>query len=276
MSVLPGSDATNIGSYALALTFWRCPKCGVILREDRRSPEARQQYIDQAGYVLPSNSELILGLRQPMYADVVRRASNCLPNGKQKTVLDFGCSYGHLALMFKKAGWKVIGVDAAKPIRDHHNQAGTFPVVDQIDSPSIPDGGVDAVAMIDVLYYLPDPMAVLETAWRKLASPGVLLLRVPNRGWYLRHALRWHRWVGRKRLSQIAYDHLTYWTAESIRIAARKVGFDSCRMLWRERGYQYHNLRQSLFHRATQALAALTRGAVLTSTVFHAELWKGR
>ena len=71
-----------------------------------------------------------------------------------------------------------------------------------------------------------------------------------------------------------AFDHVGFWTPKTVRVAARELGFGRCHILWREKGYTYPRLTQTVFHRATQFLACATRGAIHLATVFQAEMWK--
>ena len=254
--------------------LWRCRACGLIYRDSDYTVGASSQNLDKASYVLPENEPLIMRGKRRVFEWIVRRLSHQFPlaAGRQR-VVDFGCSYGRLGKAFQAAGWQVTGVDRAPGILDYHRRHGTFPVYPQLDVPEIPDGTVDVIAMIDVIYYLQDPVGLLRVAHRKVAAPGVVVLRVPNGNKYLRLAawlqrLRWGDCVRRVEL-----DHKSFWSVRSVRAAAREAGFSRARILRREHGYWYPWPRR-LFHWATQTVARLTCGLLDASTVFYAELWK--
>ena len=257
------------------MAFAKCPRCGLMVRLDVRAGE-RPDHYDQAGYVHADYEQSFLHAKQLMFQDLVHRAERCLPGGKRRTFLDVGCSYGHLGLMFKEAGWNVIGVDVAKSIREHHRRMGTFPVYESIDDPAIPDGGVDAVALIDVLYYLPDPLTSMQCIWRKLSTPGVVFIRTAHRTQYLKLAKLLPGIFGPAKLKSLAFDHVTFWNEKSAKALARRAGFDACRIRYREKGYRYTTWTRTMAHRTTQWIAALTGGLIGLSTVLHLELWKGQ
>ena len=209
-----------------------------------------------------------------MFRHLVRRAEAAFDfKGRRGRVVDFGCSYGHLGMLFQAAGWEVIGVDRAPRIVAYHRAQGTFPAYSDLDVPDIPDGSVDVIAAIDVLCYLEDPIHFLRLAHRKLATPGVVLLRVPNRNQYLRALAAMQRVLPVNLLRRVECDHKSYWSAKTVRYAAKEAGFDEVRILRRERGYWYPPLRKAL-HGITQFVSYATGGLVDLGTVFHAELWE--
>lgn len=255
--------------------FWQCPRCEYLFRQDSRPVEQASEYYDHTSYVAPSNEQLSRRTKERMFQEVVRRMTRRFGSAQPKPLaVDFGCSYGHLGLTFKDAGWNVVGVDIAPSIREYHRRQGTFPTYATLDCPEIPDGQVNALCMIDVLYYFQQPMELLRVAYRKLAPGGVLILRVPHRTQYIRWGMSFP-WLFRPGFAaSVAFDHVGFWTPRTTRVAAEELGFQRCRILWQEKGYAYPRWTQTVFHRTTQFLAWATRGAIHLSTVFLAELWK--
>jgi SAM-dependent methyltransferase len=254
--------------------LWECPACRLIFRDSDYTVGDASASLDQAPYVLPENEDLIMQGKRGVFAHLARTLSARFdPAARGRTVVDFGCSYGHLGKSFQAAGWKVYGVDRASGILRYHRERGSFPVVADLDSPEIPDGGVDAVTMIDVICYLEKPIDVLRVAHRKLARPGVVVLRVPNRNRLLKLAAAIQRLGGGDPLRRFEVDHKSYWTVRAIKAAAAAAGFDRVRIRRREHGYWYPWRRKAL-HWSTQMLSHVTGGWVDFATVFYAELWK--
>jgi SAM-dependent methyltransferase len=268
--------AGDCGRVLPAVPFWQCARCDYLFREDPRPSEQLTEYYDQATYVAPSNEQRCGRTKDRMFRAIVRRLRsrfNVAP--RRPLAVDFGCSYGHLGLTFKDAGWSVIGVDIAPSVREHHRRQGNFPTYASLDCPEIPDRQVDAICMIDVLYYLREPLELLRVAYRKLAPGGVLFLRVPHRAQYLKWSVSLPWLFPSGFAVSAAYDHIGFCTPRTIRVAAKELGFQRCDILWREKGYAYPTLAQTVFHGATQFLAWASRGAIPLATVFQAEMWKG-
>jgi SAM-dependent methyltransferase len=256
--------------------LWRCPACELVFRAEALSAAEAARYYDEAPYVAREHAEEMRCVKGGMLAEVARRTVASFPaTGRRRVAVDVGCSYGHLGQEFQAAGWDAIGVDVAPSVVEHHRLYGTFPVYPTLDTEQIPDGGVDAITLIDVLYYLPDPLALLRVMRRKLATPGVVVLRVPHRTPYITWASRLQRLVSRDLVARVECDHATYWTARTVETAASIAGFDGIRIIRREKGYGY-DLPRRAFHTATQLCAEATGGRLDLATVFHAELWKGR
>jgi SAM-dependent methyltransferase len=250
--------------------FWLCHDCGLVFRHCAPQEERPQEYFDQAGYTRPAEEARYRERKQRMFELLVRRFTRRL--GRPGAMIDFGCSYGHLGLEFKKAGWQVYGVDIAPSIVDYHNTHGTFPAYSTLEEAAIPDGQIDLVAMIDVIYYVPRPLDLLRSALVKLRPGGATVLRAACREQFIRWALA----MGRSSAAQrLALDHTTFWSPKSMRHAAKLAGYESCLIRRIERGYSYGGSRK-LVHMVTQGLAAATGGLINLATVFHAELVKGR
>jgi SAM-dependent methyltransferase len=211
-----------------------------------------------------------------MFQDLVGRTSRYFDfRQRPRTMVDFGCSYGHLGKEFQAAGWNVLGVDVSWNIALYFREHQPFPAYEELDSPDIPTGKVDAISMIDVLYYIDDPVELLRLARWKLAAPGVVLLRLANRNKFIRMAAAMESVLPVKLVDRVLLDHAGFWTVKALKIAAKRAGFDRVRIFRREHGYQYPWPRKAL-HWATQTVSRLTDGLIDFATVFHAELWKDK
>jgi SAM-dependent methyltransferase len=256
--------------------LWRCRRCHYIFQDPDASVADSAQHFDNAGYVLPENETEHLRTKQRMFEYLIRRTCRHFDSlERPRTLVDFGCSYGHLGKAFQAAGWNVLGVDISWNIALYFQEHHPFPAYEELDSPDIPTGKVDAISMIDVLYYVDDPVDLLRLARSKLATPGVVLLRLANRNKFIRMAAAMEKILPLKLLNRVLCDHTGYWTVKALRIAARRAGFDRVRIFRREHGYDYPWPRKAL-HWTTQLVSCLTGGLVDFATVFHAELWKGK
>jgi len=234
-----------------------------------------EKYFDSTCYVAPVYEEAHLHCKQRMFEHLAHQTTKYFDFCERRRLLvDFGCSYGHLGQAFQATGWDVIGVDIAPSVLEYHQKHGTFPVYANLDTPEIPDGSVDAIVMMDVICYFENPIEMLELAYKKLANPGVLLFRVPNRAHFIRWAAYLQKVLPINVIRRFECDHKSYWSTKTVKLAAQKVGFDKVNIIRREKGF-WHPWPRKILHWITQLLSHLTCGAIDLSMVFHAQLWKG-
>jgi SAM-dependent methyltransferase len=113
--------------------------------------------------------------------DIVRETCDWLcadrPAG---TVLDVGCSFGHLLVQMERQGWKTVGVDPSAVAVDYARRhlAGEVIVAGFEDAPLAP-GSFDAVVSLYVLEHVPDPRGIVEKIHRVLVPGGQAVLRMP-------------------------------------------------------------------------------------------------
>jgi len=252
--------------------LWVCSRCKLVFR----SPDLRaEDHFDNVSYVDHANEADWRKIKERPFTEMVRRAAAYFDSAGPRRMVDFGCSYGHLALKFKAAGWEPIGVDVSQPVLEYHRQAGTMPAYAALDAPEIADGSVQLIAMSDVLCLVDRPVELLRTALRKLADPGLVFVRVSSLSRPIRIAVCLRRLFGIDLLPRLELDHKTYWTIQAARLAAERAGFDRVRVLRREKGYGYPNPVERAYHRVAQALSQATCGVLDLTTMFQAELWKG-
>ena len=235
----------------------RCPACGLIFRDYDYAAAPTASFFDRSVEVVPENEELVLRAKRGLVRGLVRRYGVLFGERPRPRMVDYGCSYGHLGLAFREAGWDVAGVDIAPRVLEYHRRHGTFPVYDTLDAPEITDGSVDLIAMIDVLYYVEDPVGVLQVAYRKLARPGTVRVRLANRVKYLRAAAFLDGILGTRLFAKMDWAHKTFLSPGTLRVAARQAGFEEVCVIRRERGYRYPWPRAG-FHWLTQNVSRAT------------------
>ena len=144
------------------------------------------------------------------------------------TFLDLGCGQGLLLALLREArpDLSLHGIDAhPRRVFIARRALGTDALVEQRDLRELGfPQGCAAVALIDVLLYLPEPERVLRAAADALAPGGVLLVREPDAGAGLAFAFtRLSSWFdamtrGRSR-APIRYRPAEYWRAQLARLA---------------------------------------------------------
>jgi 2-polyprenyl-3-methyl-5-hydroxy-6-metoxy-1,4-benzoquinol methylase len=105
-------------------------------------------------------------------------------------VLDVGCSQG--ILQEGLAYGRYVGIDSfAEPILRAAVKSDDRTAFHHADGSSyVPDQPPDAVVLNEVLYYLPEPLAVVTHYANVLAPGGVLIVSVYSRAWAMRRLLR--------------------------------------------------------------------------------------
>lgn len=88
-----------------------------------------------------------------------------------------------------------------------------------IEESSLESEKFELVVMRDVLEHLANPLLILEQVRRLLKPDGHLAVIVPNiDGWI-------YRLVGRRHTTVFGFEHVNYWSAETLKMALRKSGF---------------------------------------------------
>jgi SAM-dependent methyltransferase len=101
--------------------------------------------------------------------------------GRTGTLLDLGCSVGHLLEAARERGWSAVGIEVDPTTAGRTGERLHVPVyagnaVDVIERL----GSFDLIAMSHWLEHLPDPRRALDVVTPHLRPGGVLLIRVPN------------------------------------------------------------------------------------------------
>lgn len=135
------------------------------------------------------------------------------------SLVDVGCSSGHLLEVARDRGWAVEGIEldpetAAKTSARLGVTVHAGPGVEVLDGL----GRFDLVVMSHWLEHVPDPVAAVRVAARHLTPRGALLLRVPNA------SSRVAEVTGTGWLWFIPWVHLSYFGPRSLRAISERAG----------------------------------------------------
>jgi 2-polyprenyl-3-methyl-5-hydroxy-6-metoxy-1,4-benzoquinol methylase len=97
-------------------------------------------------------------------------------------LLDVGCGYGFFLLEAKRNGWQVFGTELSHIAVNYAREKQNLPDVYFSDLSDIEFSvdKFDAINLTNVLEHVPSPTVILDNCASKLATGGVLLIRVPN------------------------------------------------------------------------------------------------
>lgn len=214
---------------------------GFLEAVDRPSPEELGAYYADTYYQAGqgsfrrsySDEELhVIRLRVRQRA---ARAIALLGHDRPGALLDVGCGEGFVLAEFARSGWDVVGMDfstagveAMNPeMADRVTQGDVF---DLLDAAVASGRTYDLIWLGNVLEHVLDPVALLG-ALRRLVGPGGLLVAtVPNDGSAYQEALLETGAVDRRFWIAIP-DHMSYFTADTLRGTAAATGWDTLDIL---------------------------------------------
>lgn len=117
------------------------------------------------------------------YYDLLRQDVMDLIVGRDRTrILSVGCGSGETERELMEQGKEVVAIPLDNVVGScaRANGIPTLPP-DPVEAlESIPDGRFDCLLVLDVLQYIPDPVAVIRSCVRVLEPGGFLICSVPN------------------------------------------------------------------------------------------------
>src|SRR3546814_908314 len=208
---------------------------------DRPSPEELSDYYARTYYqterssfrgVYPLTVCKVSTLR---FARRAEQAIQLLGRDRPGRLLDVGCGEGFLLKAFAARGWDVAGVDFSiagvesmnPDVADRIQQGDIFALLEA----RIAAGETfDLVWLGNVLEHVLDPVGLMRKLRDLVDSWGVLVTTVPNDGNLYHEDLFTSGLVDRRFWIAIP-DHMSYFTAGSLRATADATGWDTLAML---------------------------------------------
>lgn len=110
----------------------------------------------------------------------------CFPLEKHETVVNLGCGLGQQAVIYSGSFKRMVGVDlmqerldASKVLLAEKGVTNYETVCAPVENTGLPAESFDKALAIDIIEHLPEPMALLDEAYRLLKPGGLLLVSVP-------------------------------------------------------------------------------------------------
>jgi SAM-dependent methyltransferase len=190
-----------------------------------RITETQQKYADR--FRPPPDYEKERGAR-----DAFKFASKYI-NCKTGSYLDIGCGSGSVLYFFKKAGWKVKGLELSPVFAEHVKKALDIDVrVSNFLDYGIPEEKYDLVSLRHVLEHLPDSNLAMRKISDLLTDDGYAHFEFPNIK-SLSHRLQRFRnkfrFIRKKYKPGYAPGHCNEFSKRSFKFLLNKTGFELVR-----------------------------------------------
>lgn len=198
--------------------------------EDLAAYYARTYYQTEASNyrkTYPPLETEVIGLR---IAQRAARAFALAGDRAPGRLLDVGCGEGFVIRHFHALGWQVAGIDFSRAGVDLMNP-DCAPFVQQGDVFRLLNDRIatgerhDLVWLGNVLEHVLDPVGLLRSLRRLVAADGLLVVTVPNDGNAYHEELLALGNIPRRFWVAIP-DHISYFTAESLRRTVTATGWD--------------------------------------------------
>jgi SAM-dependent methyltransferase len=180
------------------------------------------------------------------------------PFKQQGTLLEVGCAAGFMLKVAEAEGWQVKGLELMESAVQYANETLGIEVIEgTLDDANLAESSFDAIALIETVEHLLDPMAVLQKAHTLLRPGGALLVAVPNQNSLM------HKWYGIDWSVLSPAEHLYYFTDDSMEKLLKKIGYSKTEFVWKLPGQAAieilnpHNTNKSTHWRARATRLAM-------------------
>ncbi|HET9849717.1 MAG TPA: class I SAM-dependent methyltransferase [Candidatus Dormibacteraeota bacterium] len=147
--------------------------------------------------------------------------------GRDKRVLEVGCSTGMVSEALQAQGCRVTGIEidaGAARVAEQYCERVLVGDIEQMDLSAAGDQ-YDVLLLADVLEHLREPVSVLHRLGSLLGPNGHAVISVPNvANWAMRLGLLAGRWNYTER-GILDRTHLRFFTLKALKAAIRDAGF---------------------------------------------------
>jgi len=264
----------------------RCPQCGLIYVNPRRSRAAIETFYEE-DYYSQERTQAAFAARLGFFEEAARRIERMAGGGR---LLDVGCGYGHFLQACQRRGWQVKGVELSGAAGDRARAAGLEVFRGSLAQAGYPAERFDVVTLWNVLDHLAEPLAEAREIMRVLRPGGLLFGRSPNAAFHLRanQAIRLLNRLGLQ-VRDVTVFHLISFSPATARRFLARAGFADIRVVnspmsridpwaWPRdyRSWLTGRLKQGLrLGVSAMALASAGRWLVAPSLEFHARKPQG-
>jgi len=169
-----------------------------------------------------SNRQILALLERTLLERTLKREP-----GNSRRMLEAGCGIGTFLADARDAGWAMSGLEINAEFPEFcRKELGIEDVkVGLISDPPFAEASFDAVAMLDVLEHMYDPVMAVRQCARLLKPGGVLVVKSPNGPMQLRKE-RLKKMLGRGEGWVAGIGHLNQFTPRTLWMAFRQGGLE--------------------------------------------------
>lgn len=203
--------------------YRRCLDCGTVYASPRTSYAERHAWLSKNFSFFEGNLALY-DTRRPalkLEAEIIQRQIN---HGR---MLDLGCNTGTLFEYFPKQSWDLHGVELSPSAAEFANKTHTCEVITgTLDAARYPSKYFDLVTLIDMLYYVDDPFAVIRETHRILKPGGILAIEIAGQAYELRRNYGVISWLLDRKWSRASTDssYLYWFGPKGLQLLLKKCG----------------------------------------------------
>lgn len=214
-----GDPAPRPLETAWDVPLWKCGSCGSAFVWPRpEEDDLRARYREEHGRgKWESFFETVPRQLLEEREERVRRLA-----GGPGRALDVGCGDGGYLEVCRSRGWWVVGTELDRGLAGRARAQSGAPVVTGYLDAVRESATFDAVTFWDVLEHVPDPLALLTEARRRLAPAGVVVATMPNAGGITAflHGGRW------KYFDWDAYGHTHHLSVKGLETLFLRAGLE--------------------------------------------------
>ena len=235
-AVLSAAHCNNCGSPAQAVLYpagraqvhriVQCVACG-LMYADPLPASNLSHYLVPADRVQPlrdDSPEVRRGRdKLPDYLAIEPVLSKLLPN--RGSVVEIGAYSGLLLENFRRAGWKVLGIEPDGRGVEYARRRFEIDVRQgTLESVHLKPGSVDAVLMLHVIEHVDDPAADVAAVARMLRPGGVFVVETPS------YDSLAYKLLGRRERSLSCDGHIFFYTEKTLVALLHQAGFEPLRI----------------------------------------------
>jgi len=213
--VCGGAGGREYRANAVPFMFW-CPTCTLLWQPANRTQSGRPERYDESYYGAWGELSEARAAKLHTFERVLRLLERHTEPGP---LLDVGTALGFLLEQARRRGWDPWGVEvspfaageAKAKLGEDRVHLGT------LDTAPWEPESFRAIALVDVLEHLPDPLAALRRCRELLQPGGFLLVATPHVG-CLSERLMGRQWF------QLKEEHLQLFSRQALREALGRAG----------------------------------------------------
>ena len=167
--------------------------------------------------------------------------------GRQNRILEVGCGAGRV-IGLTNANEKY-GIDISKTAIASALKLGINAQVVDVDEENLPfeSGYFDGVLAVEILEHVFDPVYVLAEINRVLKEDGVLIVTVPNVGYFkIRLALLFGRFTDFHGSGLVVDEHIRFYTQTSLEKLVKLSGFEIEKVIGTKKGLASRSFRNKV------------------------------